>query len=310
MSESVSAYVKVSVAVVLFLGCASSRVEQGQDVSSLEESVTPVMAAAAVGGIMLGEPLAVTIDIAGNIVVADGVPGRLVRIDSSGEQSLEFQRPAQSPGFHPSDVKLSGFFVYALDEVGRVLQRFDTDGAYRDQLVNFDEVFDEGQVSPVGMDVDPSGRIAVTDVRNHRIILFNSFLDVELVFGNYGAFPGQFSAPEGVSFTEGGELLVADTGNRRIQRLNTYGSYLGSIPPERTTNPLRAPRRAVANRAGEVYVADPEAGRVFVFDGGGQLIRSIAPRGVDEFRPTDVAVAAAGLIYVTDTANNSLYVFR
>ncbi|MEE9269323.1 MAG: NHL repeat-containing protein [Candidatus Krumholzibacteria bacterium] len=310
MNESAIVNLKVSLAVLLLVGCASGRVVRVTDSPQGEGAVVPVMTISAVGGIVLGEPLAVTIDFDGNVLVADGVPGRLVRIDAAGKQALEFQRPAHSPGFHPSDVKLSGFLIYAMDEVGRVLQRFDTDGAYRDQLINFDETFDEGSISPIGLDVDPSGRIAVTDVRNHQIILFNSFLDVELVFGSYGAFPGQFNSPEGVSFTDRGQLLVADTGNRRIQRLDTDGSFLGQIPADPTDNPLRKPRRVVADAAGNIYVADPAAGRVFVFDAAGRLVRSLSPQGVAEFRPTDVAVAPTGLLYVTDTASNSLYVFR
>ena len=281
----------------------------GQPVPAVA-GTAPVMTLTAVGGVILGEPLAVSIDFQGNILVADGVPGRVVRIDASGRQALEFQRPTQSPGFHPSDLKLSGFFIYALDEVGRVLQRFDIDGAYRDQLVNFDQAFEEGEISPVGLDVDNSGRIAVTDIRNHQIIVFNSFLEVELVFGSYGTFPGQFDTPQGVSFTDRGELLVADTGNRRIQRLRADGSFAGSLPADPSNGPLRKPRRVVVGPAGEIYVADPAAGGVFVFDASGRLVRSIAPEGVAEFRPTDVAVSPAGLVYVTDTANNSLYVFR
>ena len=212
----------------------------GQPVPAVA-GTAPVMTLTAVGGVILGEPLAVSIDFEGNILVADGVPGRVVRIDASGRQALEFQRPTQSPGFHPSDLKLSGFFIYALDEVGRVLQRFDIDGAYRDQLVNFDQAF-EGEISPVGLDVDKSGRIAVTDIRNHQIIVFNSFLDVELVFGSYGTFPGQFDTPQGVSFTDHGELLVADTGNRRIQRLRADGSFVASTTTASARRPARAPR--------------------------------------------------------------------
>jgi DNA-binding beta-propeller fold protein YncE len=80
--------------------------------------------------------------------------------------------------------------------------------------------------------------------------------------------------------------------------------------PAVESNPLVKPRRAVAGRNGSVYVADPGAGRVYVFGSDGALLRSIVPAGVSRFKPTDVDVDASGAIYVTDAASSSLFVFR
>jgi hypothetical protein len=60
---------------------------------------------------------------------------------------------------------------------------------------------------------------------------------------------------------------------------------------------------------GRIYVADPGAGRLFVFDETG-LRRALFPRGVEQFRPTDVEVTSAGRLYVTDAAGRSLYIFK
>ena len=80
--------------------------------------------------------------------------------------------------------------------------------------------------------------------------------------------------------------------------------------PAGGTNPLVSPRRAVADKDGNLYVADPEAGRVFVFETGGTLMRSISPAKVSHFRPTDIELDASNGIYVTDTANASVFVFK
>ncbi len=274
------------------------------------EASEPVAAYEEVAGLALGEPLGVAVDMSGNMYVADGVPGRVVCWLSSGDQSLEFQQPAQQPGFYPSDIDLSGFFVYALDPVERTLLRFDNRGAYRDILIKFDEAVPGRRVTPLGLDVDEQGRIVVTDVQNHRIILFDAYLAVELAFGSYGTHPGQFDAPEGVAFTRDGSILVTDSGNGRLQLFDTGGTFLRFIPSSGESNPLLKPRRAVIDNTGNVYVADPEAGRVFVFDEDGALIRSIVPAGVSDFKPTDVDVDGSGLLYVTDAANSSLFVFR
>lgn len=269
----------------------------------------PVVQITSAGGITLGDPIALAVGYEGNLFVADGSMARLVRISESGDEALEFQPPTQSSTFYPTDVELSGFFVYALDMAGRLVLRFDQTGAYRDVLISFDDALDGRRISPVGFDVDGSGRIAVTDAKNHVVLIFDSYLQIELVFGNYGTTPGRLDSPEGVSFTDDNGLLVCDTGNGRLQLFDSGGSYVRTIPP-RGESPLQRPRRAVIDREGRFYVADPEAGQVFVFAADGTLLRRIAPAGNRRFRPMDVAITPSGMVFVADSATGSLYGFR
>jgi tripartite motif-containing protein 71 len=259
----------------------------------------------------LGEPLAVSVDFQGGIFIADGIPGRIVRFDPDGGGSFEFQNPSNSPGFYPSDCTLQGFFLYAVDEVTRTILRFDKDGAYRDILLTFTgELIGGGRVSPYGLDVAPSGRIAVTDIENHRILLYDAYLSLELVFGSYGSFEGQLDSPRGISFTPDNRLLVSDTGNGRLILFDDTGTYLRTIPSAGADNPLIQPRRAVMDRSGRVYVADPGAGAVVVFDSGGAPVSLLIPEGVDRFEPTDVAIVDGVHLYVTDAAGGTLYILK
>ncbi len=301
-------YVGVIAAIVVgtVIGCAS----QGVDMAPVAGGEEPEAVYAKPGGIPLGDPRAVAVDFTGNIAVADGLPGRIVLWVEATDQSLEFQRPNQQAGFNPSDVKFFGFFVYGLDPVTRNLLRFDNRGAYRDILIKFDAVVPGQLVTPVGLDVDRSGRIAVTDTKNHQIILIDSYLSVEMVFGSYGSSPGQFDSPEGITFTGDGGFLVADSGNRRVQQFDAGGGFVASIPSQGETNPMVRPRRAVIDTKGNVFVADPAAGRVFVFGEDGVLIRTIVPAGVSRFEPMDVEVTRSDRVIVIDAANNSLFVFR
>jgi DNA-binding beta-propeller fold protein YncE len=290
----------------LAAGCASQNVE----LTPPAEREEPDAVYTTLGGISLGDPRGLAVDFTGNVFVADGLPGRIIFWIEDKDESLEFQRPTQQAGFNPSDVKLHGFFVYGLDPVTRNLLRFDNKGAYRDILIKFDAVVRGARVTPVGFDVEQSGRIAVTDAQNHQIILFDSYLAVEMVFGSYGSKPGQFDAPEGITFTRDGGFLVADTGNRRVQIFDAGGKFLKSMPVDGGTNPMVRPRRAVIDTKGNVFVADPAAGRVFVFGEDGVLIRTIVPAGVSRFEPTDVEVTRSDRVMVIDAANNSLFVFR
>jgi sugar lactone lactonase YvrE len=274
------------------------------------EHVAPVAVYRSTGNVELGEPLAVSIDLRGDMYIADGLPGRIVHLAEDGSSAFEFETPGRSPGFYPSDVKLTGFFLYAVDEVGRALLRFDQDGAFRDILLNFNQEIFGRRISPYGLDVDPSGRVIVTDIENHQILIFDSYLSLEIAFGNFGSYPGQLDSPEGVSFARTGDVVVADTGNRRVQFFGDGGDLIRVVPEAGRDNPLVAPRRAVLEPSGRLYVADPEAGRLFVFDKTGELERSLSPEGIDDFQPTDVEVMRDGRIYVTDAASRSLFLFK
>ncbi len=274
------------------------------------ERVAPVAVFADIEGITLGEPLGVAVDFDGNVIVADGSPGRLVKFNVTGTRAQEFDQPFGSPGFYPTDIALYGFFSYAIDERQRALVRFDKDGTFRGVLLNFDQLEGTRRVSPYGLGVDAQGRIAITDIENHQVLLIDSFLRLDILFGNYGSYAGQLDTPLGVSFTADGEIVVADTGNRRIQFYSDAGEPLSIVPTGEDPSPLRSPRRAVVDGEGVLYVADPTAGRVFVFDAEGRLVSELMPLDADQFQPTDVEIHRDGRLFVTDAMNRVLYVFK
>jgi hypothetical protein len=273
------------------------------------DSLPPLHAFHSCDRLAIGAPAAVCVDFGGRAILADASPPRLFSYDAGTESCQEFQAPADRPAFRASDVSVRGFFVYALDEADRLLLRWDRSGAYRDVLVNFEDLAARRRVSPYGLDVDASGRVAISDVENHQILVLDTYLEVDVTFGNYGAFEGQLDTPLGVSFTPRGELLVADTGNGRLQVFSDAGAFRRVIPAAGSQNPMRRPRRAVETEDGRVYAADPVAGRVFEFRSDGSLHRAIVPAGASAFEPTDVA-PADGALYVTDPASQTLYSIR
>jgi sugar lactone lactonase YvrE len=260
--------------------------------------------------VTLGDPRAVTVDFGGMVVIADGSPPRLVSYRPAGGQCQEFQAPADRPAFRPSGVAVRGFFVYAVDEANRLLLRWDSSGTYRDVLVNFEDLNDRRRVSPHGLDVDDSGRTAITDVENHQVIVLDTYMKVDVAFGNFGSFEGQFNAPEGIAFTPHGELLVADTGNARLELFTDTGAFRRVVPAAGVANPLRRPRRGVMAEDGRIFVADPLAGRVFEFSPDGGFVRAIIPQMNGPFKPTDLALTRDGVLYVTDSSSQSLYAIK
>jgi DNA-binding beta-propeller fold protein YncE len=254
--------------------------------------------------------LAVAVDFDGNAIVADGSPGRLVMYRREGKRAQESDLPPSNPGFYPTDIALYGFFTYAINETQRTLLRFDKDGTYRGVLLNFEQLTGTRRVSPYGMGVDAQGRIAITDTENHQVLLLDSFMRLDILFGNYGTYPGQLDTPLGVSFTARGDVVVADTGNRRIQYFSDAGEPVRVVPDGNESNPLLLPRRAVVDKNGVLYVADIEAGAIFVFDAEGRLLRELVPSGAEGFQPTDLEILRDGKLFVTDALSRVLYVFK
>ena len=92
--------------------------------------------------------------------------------------------------------------------------------------------------SPNGVAVDSGGNILVTDNRNNHIQQFTSTgkhlktVGGETEFGTWGSGPLEFSSPGGIAVHPvTGKVYVADSGNHRIQVLNsdlTYSSSFGS----------------------------------------------------------------------------------
>lgn len=297
----------LALSAAFLIGCASRSIDTQSDATL--EGTEPLAQIQTVGGVTIGDPIAVTAGYQDNLFIADGSPGRVLRISQSGDEALEFQSPTPSRTFYPTDVKPSGFFIYALDVAGRLLLRFDRSGAYRDVLISFDDALADRRTTPIGFDVDGAGRIAVADARNHVVMLFDNYLQIELVFGNYGTSAGRLNAPEGVTFTAGGGLLVCDSGNARLQLFDAGGSYVRTIPVA-GVGALRRPRRAAIDGEGNYYVADPDAGSVFVFSADGALLRRIVPAGARQFKPMAVAVTPSGTVYVADSATGSVFAFR
>jgi len=148
----------------------------------------------------------------------------------------------------------------------------------------------EGQFNdPITVAVDSADNIIVADSKNHRIQVFNSagvFLfmfgwDVTVgggigleictftdtcKFGTQGSGNGQFNNPEGVAVDSSDNIVVADTGNNRIQVFNSTGTFqskFGSLGGG--DGQLNSPKGVAVGGSGNIVVADSDNNRVQVF---------------------------------------------
>lgn len=161
---------------------------------------------------------------------------------------------------------------------------------------------------PVAGVSDASGRIYVTDMSRQAVFVFDEPAG-ELRIWDKALGTVNFSAPTGIALGAGGDLLIADAELGLIARLAPDGQPKGTIGKGLLRRPTGL---AYDPQQGLIYVADTHAHDVKVFDDQGGLVQVIGRRGerAGEFNyPTHVAFAR-GELYVTDSVNSRVQVFR
>ncbi len=79
---------------------------------------------------------------------------------------------------------------------------------------------------PLGISFDNDGNLLVTVYDRHEIRKFTPQGELLATYGSPGRGDGQLSLPRGIAVTAQGDMIVADAGNRRIQRLSSSGAYV------------------------------------------------------------------------------------
>ena len=133
-------------------------------------------------------------------------------------------------------------------------------------------------------------------------------------FGSRGSAHGQFNSPEGVAIDAGGNILVADYYNHRIQQFSSIGKHLKTVGtngrgPLQFQYPVGI---AVHPHTHRVYVSDNANHRIQVLNSDLTYSSSLGSRGSNnrEFNcPCDVSTDSAGNVYVADCANHRIQVF-
>ncbi len=166
---------------------------------------------------------------------------------------------------------------------------------------------------PTGLAVyrNPIGIIDVVmaDTQNHRVALLTGdgfFLDK---WGKPGSSQSQLRLPMGLAITAQGKVLIADSGNHRIQVAAGWADGLDGLIGQTVASlggesGLAEPTDVAVGGDGRVYVVDAGKRRIVVLDAEGRQLAEWKTAGEDGRTfagPTAIEVSPAGRIYVTDT---------
>ena len=116
--------------------------------------------------------------------------------------------------------------------------------------------------------------------------------------GGNGVGKGKFDSPTGIAVDPNGNVLVADTGNGRVQKFSPNGASLSIMGTKGTSRgQLGQPEGIALDRAGNIYVADVSNGRVQKLAPNGAFIAEWTP-GL--YGPGRIAIGPDDSIYVAD----------
>jgi DNA-binding beta-propeller fold protein YncE len=119
--------------------------------------------------------------------------------------------------------------------------------------------------------------------------------------GGKGVGNGKFDSPTGIAVDGSGNILVADTGNGRIEKFSPNGTFVTSI------GQFEAPNGISIDHAGNIYVAEVGSKhRIQKLGPDGKFIAKWAP-GL--YGPRRIAIGPDDSIYVVDSGGNRIVKF-
>lgn len=125
--------------------------------------------------------------------------------------------------------------------------------------------------------------------------------------------PGRFHAPMGLAAAADGSVFIADSGNKRVWRLDESGRGIGRIgKPGSGPGEFKKPVAAAIAPDGNLYVADFDLDRIEVFSPKGRYLFDwgSAGSGPGQFNsPAGLAIDAQGEVYVADFYNGRVEEF-
>jgi len=199
--------------------------------------------------------------------------------------------------------------VYVADTSNHRIVVFAPDGS---QLTSWGSFGAEpGQFNePWDVAIGPDGNVYVADTWNHRIQKFTpdgkfitawgSFVSTDGQLGQMGVFWG----PRAIAFTQDGNLLVTDTGNKRVQVFDVNGAGVTQFGGDGVEDGyFDEPVGIAVDKDGNIYVADTWNQRIQKFSPDYQFLKSWPVpgwEGQDILMKPYLTVDQNNLVYAAD----------
>lgn len=305
-----------------------------------------------------GYPSGIAVDVAGNIYVSDEQYSSIRKIDMATGVITHIAGGIDGiPGFTgdnalASGARLNGPRSLTLDATGNIY--FVDSGNQRVRKINkvsgiittvagngiFAYSGDDGVATsaslsnPSSVAVDANGNVYIADYQNFRVRKVNSTTGIISTVAGTGiqgysgdgglATQGKLDAPSGVILDADGNLIISDTYNQRIRKVDLTTGILNTIAGTGVTgfadgptfqSKLNVPQGLALDALGNIYFSEIVNRRIRKivgttistvagnggFDGDGGLAIDASLKG-----PQGVTLDVDGNIYISDSQNNRI----
>lgn len=247
------------------------------------------------------EPSSVELDSEGFVYVA-GHEDRFQKFTADGVLVAIYGTAGAGDGEfnHPHGLAIDrrrGDLIYVGDQENHRLQVFTTAGAFVRAWgdAGFLHIHDVG--------IDPaSGALFVGDYELDTLRRFAPTGELLATYGGTGTGPGLFNGVWGVSTDSAGNVFVADTFNRRIQKLDRDGVFLAEWGGFDGAA-LVKPTGVFVDARDRVFICDSLANEVLVFDVDGTALErwNLTEIVGSPSEPEDIVIDATGThIYIAE----------
>ncbi|MFH1760482.1 MAG: NHL repeat-containing protein [bacterium] len=149
----------------------------------------------------------------------------------------------------------------------------------------------------------------IADSRNHRIVGFNTYGDMQYAFGGFGRTGALFNTPNCLAVNSRLEFIVSDSRNRRIVYLSPHGEFIREIKTWNNTD-LGMPAGLCVDTYDRIWIFVPENDHLLLYNNTGQFLREIRflGKGVGFLKGPIGGTVYNDSIYIIDQGNSRIAV--
>jgi DNA-binding beta-propeller fold protein YncE len=266
------------------------------------------------------------VDFRGDIYIAEEEEHSVKKFDKAGVLLVSFGSEGEGRGqmnVPAGIVSDPSGKIFVADTGNERVQVFDISGsgkaAVKPELksppvVEIDSILSaEKPIADLAF-VDKAGLYALSDEKN-RLMLKGA---TTRLFGKKGEESGEFREPAALDAAVNGNIFIADTGNDRVQMLNSDGSFgfvFGQSGSK--TGQFRGPQGIAVSGKGNIFVADTGNSRIQIFNPQGIFLSAFGKESKKDepepgtFRkPTSLAFDSSDRLFVLDSENHRIQVFN
>ena len=230
-----------------------------------------------------------------------------VTVQAGEDGNLRLKFTPKVPGAYSVEVKINGEKLPTCPFTLPVKER---------ELVVVGELdlkFNQGQEfkGPNGIAVNRQGDIAVVDYHGDCVFVFNKEGNCLKQFGKEGTHPGQFKNPNGVSFLNNNEILIADQSNNRIQHINIQTGTVVKIFGKKGVRKghFKTPLSICLDDTERIVVTEFHNNRVQVMSKEGEALFTIGDSGPEKLSTPYSCIPYKNIFLVTERDNHVIKAF-